>query len=169
MSRNFTPEQTLIDRFLLGDAEAFEELTRRYCYSLYSYCLTKLSSPRDARRIVRTIFISLWEKKHALPFDFSPSIYLYGEVRKAVIQCLNSKLNNDSDIHLIREDIIPGFSVPQLQQARQPVKNNLIAKPNNPSPVVKKGKYEDLWRNVQLPMNSLKGLKHALQNMLNLF
>src|SRR5215510_7253103 len=97
MSRNFTPEQDLIDKFLLDDAEAFEELSRRYCYSLYSYCVTKLNSPEDARRIVRTIFISLWEKRHTLPFDFSISVYLYTEVRKAVVQCLNGKLNNNAD------------------------------------------------------------------------
>jgi hypothetical protein len=57
MSRNFTPEQDLIDKFLLGDAIAFEELSRRYSFPLYSYCLDKLNSPEDAKRIVRTIFI----------------------------------------------------------------------------------------------------------------
>jgi RNA polymerase sigma-70 factor (ECF subfamily) len=155
MSRNFTPEQTLIDKFLLDDTEAFEELSRRYCYSLYSYCVNKLNSEEDARRVVRNVFISLWESRHRLPFEFSLSVYLYTEVRKAVVQCINSKLNTNTDITAIEEEIIPGFSVDQLQKAKQFVQSDTTS-------VFKERRYEE-----QISSINLKKLKHAFQNMLN--
>lgn len=158
MSRNFTPEQDLIDKFLLGNTEAFEELTRRYCFSLYSYCLNKLNSPEDARRVVRNVFITLWENRDKLPFEFSLSVYLYTEVRKAVVQCINSKLNTNTDIASIEEEIIPGFQVDQLQKAKQPV----IQLSDTYSSVVTRRKYEDQSSSI-----NLKKLKHAFQNMLN--
>ena len=111
MSRNFTPEQTLIDKLSVDDATALEELSRRYCYSLYSYCMTKLNSPEDAKRIVRNIFISLWENRDRLPENFSLSVHLYTEVRKAVVQCVNNKLKTSTNIPAIEKQIIPGFSV----------------------------------------------------------
>ena len=92
MSRNFTPDETLIDQLFLNDTSAFEEIHHRYCYSLYAYCAGKLSSAADARQIVRDIFILLWEKRHTLPVGFSLSLYLYTEVRKCVVRCINEKL-----------------------------------------------------------------------------
>jgi len=163
MRRNFTPDQTLIDRLLLNDTSAIEELSCRYCYPLYSYCMSKLNSPEDSKRIVRNIFISLWEDRSVLPVDFSISLHLYTEVRKAVVQCINVKLSKESDTSKIENQIIPGFSVIELQKARQPVHN--ISESNYHSSDVKKGRYEELWWN-NTAIN-LKELKHALKNMLN--
>ncbi|MDP4264035.1 MAG: hypothetical protein Q8941_16015 [Bacteroidota bacterium] len=168
MSRNFTPEQDLIDKFLLGDAIAFEELSRRYSYPLYSYCITKLNSREDARRIVRTIFISLWEKRDTMPLDFSLSIYLYSEVRRSVVQCLNSKLNTNSDIPAIEEEILPSFSAARLQKARLPVKYSVQIKSVGLSFEPGKGKYEELRWSKYSPVIKLKELKHTLQDMLHL-
>src|SRR5258706_9255856 len=139
MSRNFTPEQELIDQFLCNDAIAFEELSRRYSYPLYSYCLDKLSSPADAKRTVRNVFITLWESRDTLPLNFSLSVYLYTQVRKSVVQCLNSKLNSDSDISVIEEEIIPGFSAVRLQKAKLPVKYTDEKKSIDPYPIGRKG------------------------------
>jgi hypothetical protein len=161
MRRNFTPDQTLIDRLSLGDTEAFEELSRRYCYSLYSYCMSKLNSREDSKRIVRNIFISLWENRDMLPVNFSISLHLYTEVRKAVVQCINVKLNKEIDVPAIEKQIIPGFSITELQKARQP-----INKSNYHTSIVKKRRYEELWWN-KYPAINLKGLKHTLQHMLN--
>ena len=122
MSRNFIAEETLIDQLLLDDTDSFEELYHRNGILLYTYCLDKLNSHDDARRIVREIFVDLWQNRQSLPVGFSISIHLYTEVRKKVIQCLNEKLNDNRDINIIQEQIIPGFSVLQLKKARQPVK-----------------------------------------------
>jgi DNA-directed RNA polymerase specialized sigma24 family protein len=166
-SRNFTPEQTLLDRLLADDAAAFEELSRRYCYSLYTYCMGKLNSKEDSKRIVRNIFIALWEDRRTLPVNFSLSLHLYTEVRKAVVQCVNNKLNKQGDISVIEEGIIPAFNAIELQKAKQPVKNNYTKKSHTYSSVVKKRSYEEQWWNKYSPAITLKGLKHALQNMLN--
>lgn len=163
-SRNFTPEQTLLDRLLADDSAALEELSRRYCYSLYTYCMSKLNSREDSKRVVRNIFISLWEDRHLIPADFSLSLHLYTEVRKAVVQCLHNKLAKETDIPAIEEKIIPGFSAAELQKAKQPVRHIYTKKSGNQSFVNRKRSYEESWWN---PAINLKGLKHALQSMVN--
>lgn len=166
-SRNFTPEQTLLDRLSANDTAAFEELTRRYCYSLYTYCISKLESKEDAKRIVRNIFIALWEDRHLVPADFSLSLHLYTEVRKAVVQCINNKLTKEADITVIEENIIPGFSALELQKAKQPVTAIYTKKSGTQSSVTSKRSYEESWWGKYAPAIHLKGLKHALQNMVN--
>lgn len=167
ISRNFIPEQALIDRLLADDASAMEELTRRYCYSLYKYCMDKLNSKEDSKRIVRNIFIALWEDRQTLPADFSLSTHLYTQVRKGVVQCINNKLNSTADVSNIEENIIPEFSAKALQKAKQPV-TTLYAKKSvhQPSAVMHRS-YEESWWGKYTPNVSLKNLKHALLNMVN--
>ena len=167
MSRNFTPDETLIDHLLLDDTSAFEELHHRYCYPLYSYCIGKLDSPADAKRIVRDIFIALWENRHNLPVSFSISLYLYTEVRKSVVRCINEKLLDTNDAGLIEKQVIPGFSVGQLQKARRPVNALPPYTSDIHSSVVRKGNYENPWWNNYPASINIKGIKHALQSMLN--
>jgi len=121
MGRNFTPDQELIDRLLLNDTLAFEELYRRYWYSLYSYCSKKLRSSEDARGIVRRIFIDLWENRHSTPVDFSISQHLYSKVRLAVVESLTARLDSITEDELIDEEVLTSFSVKALEPARQPV------------------------------------------------
>jgi hypothetical protein len=128
-SRNFTPDQVLIDRLIGNDTAAFEELYRRYWYSLYIYSVKKLYSPEDARMIVRDLFIQLWEKRHTWPIDFSISQHLYTEVRKSVVENLNAKLNIVAVNSMLGQEIEHGFSVQALQQAKLPVKLTVPVKP----------------------------------------
>lgn len=121
MSRDFTSDQELIDRLTQNDTEAFEELYRRYWYSLYNYSLKKLQSSDAARQIVKNIFITLWETRQNLPVSFSVSTHLYTEVRKSVVQCLNDKLVNDSYHEMIEQQIASSFSTTALQSASKPV------------------------------------------------
>jgi hypothetical protein len=130
MSRNYASDQTLIDSLRLNNTEAFEELFRRYWYNLYIYSLKKLHSSDDARQIVRNIFKELWEKRNEWPVDFSLQQHLYAEVRKGVVKCLDQTLAADSDSNIINKEILPGFSVNSLQQAKLPVaKRNNTNKP----------------------------------------
>ncbi len=132
MNRNLTPDQTLIDRLSIDDTDAFEELYRHYWQSLYLYCLKKIHSPQDAKVIVRTIFIDIWEKRQSLPISFCLSKYLYLEVRKSVIKCLNQKLSVSKDRTSIEKRLIAEFSIQSLQAARKPVTNRytVINKPS---------------------------------------
>ncbi|MET0636841.1 MAG: hypothetical protein ABWZ25_12500 [Chitinophagaceae bacterium] len=121
MSRNYSTDQELIDKLTLNDTTAFEELYRRYWYNLYSYSLKKLHSSDDARKIVRNIFIDLWENRHNNPVDFSISRHLYSHVRMAVVECVNERLNNKADKELIEESLLNSFSLAALEPARKPV------------------------------------------------
>jgi len=162
MSRNFTPEQDLIDKLPFGDASALEELSRRYSYSLYSYCMTKLNSHEDAKRIVRNIFISLWENRDRMPENFSLSVYLYTEVRKSVVQCINSKLKTSTNIPTIESQIIPGFSVQELQKAKQPVNHTTKQKSRYYF-------YEGQWWNRLIPPINVKDVRQSFKSMLNIW
>jgi DNA-directed RNA polymerase specialized sigma24 family protein len=121
MSRNLTTDQTLIDRLSLNDTDAFEELYRQYWHGLYLYSLKKLQSREDAKIIVRTIFIDLWEKRDSLPVSFSLSKFFYEEVRKTVVKCLSKKLAEQNDIVWFENKLSAEFSVQSLQAARKPV------------------------------------------------
>jgi len=132
MSRTYSTDQTLIDRLSLNDTQAFEELYRRYWNSLYIYCLKKLHTSEDAKIIVRTIFIDIWEKRHSLPVSFSLPKHLYEEVRKKVVKCLSQKLTDANNEAYIENRLIAEFSVHSLQAARKPVtrKYTVINKPS---------------------------------------
>lgn len=121
MSRNYASDTALIDSLRLNNTEAFEELFRRYWYNLYIYSLKKLRSSDDARQIVRDIFKDLWERRMEWPADFSLQQHLYAEVRKGVVKCLDQAIAADSENNVINKDILPGFSVNSLQQAKLPV------------------------------------------------
>jgi DNA-directed RNA polymerase specialized sigma24 family protein len=165
MSRNFTPDETLIDKLLLDDTDAVEELHRRYCYPLYKYCNEKLDSPGDARRITRDIFISLWENRHRLPVGYSISFHLYTEVRKAVVRCVNEKLLDKENIPVIEKQIIPGFSLDYLQKARQPVSNNQQSTRDTSTAQ----RSTTPWWNRYPHIPEMRGFKLAFRNMLNFF
>lgn len=132
MSRISTTDQILIDRLLLNDTDAFEELYRQYWHSLYIYSLKKLQSPTDAKKIVRTIFIELWQQRQTLPESFSLSQHLYSEVRKMVVKSLSEKLVETKDHELIEKRFTKEFSVSSLLAARMPVsgKYTIINTPN---------------------------------------
>jgi hypothetical protein len=169
ISRNFIPEQTLLDRLPFDDTTALEELSRRYCYSLYVYCMSKLNSKEDAKRIVRNIFIALWEDRFSLPVNFSLSLHLYTQVRKAVVQCINTKLNNEKDAMLIEQGIIQGFSATELQKAKLPAAN-IETKGFNARPtvtIIRRNCQEEQWWKKYNPAVQFKDMKHALKDMLN--
>src|SRR5436190_6253362 len=170
MSRNFTPEETLVDNLLLNDTEAFEELHHRYCISLYNYCIDKLNSPEDAKRIVREIFVSLWENRHTLPVGFSVSIHLYKEVRRKVIECISNKLGSDKNTVIIKDEVIPGFRVMQLQKARQPVKTVFKERTNIQTAMIHKINHENnKKRNSYFDTVVLKNLLYAFQKITHLW
>ena len=116
ISRNFTPEQILVDRLPSDDAIAFKELSRRYCYSLYAYCKRKLNSEEDAKLIVRNVFITLWEERRSLPLNFSLPLYLSVSVRRALLQYMNTRVSKKS-----KEKIGAGYATERQRQIGKPV------------------------------------------------
>lgn len=167
MSRNFNPDEILIDQLVLNDTDAFEELYHRHCYPLYAYCNEKLNSPEDARMIVRDIFIRLWASRQTLPVGFSVSLYLYQEVRKAVVSCVNQKLEDEKDLLTIQTQIIPGFAVVNLQQARKPIKKSSSEIRYINSLTAPKSARSSWW-NYNPSGISIKDIKLMLQKAFNL-
>lgn len=132
MSRILTTDQTLIDRLSLNDTDAFEELYRHHWHGLYLYCLKKLQSPVDAKKIVRTIFIGIWEQRHSLPVSFSLPQHLYAEVRQMVVKTLSENLADAEDQECVEKRFSNEFSVQSLLAARKPIsgKYTVINKPS---------------------------------------
>lgn len=168
MSRNFIPDHVLIDQLPLNDTGAFEELHRRYCFPLYAYCNGKLRSNEDARKIVRDIFISIWEQRHELPVNFSISLHCYLEVRKAVVKCVNEKLIEGADLTSIEENIIPGFSVENLQLAKIPTRNNNVKPEFYPPAAIKSSNNEQWWHQF-IPQLNMRGFRYAFQRVMHLW
>ena len=169
MSRNFIAEETLIDQLFIDDTDSFEELYHRNGILLYNYCLDKLNSPDDARRIVREIFVSLWENRKSFPVGFSISIHLYTEVRKKIIQCINEKLNENKDIHIIQEQIIPGFNVLQLKKARQPVQAIPAERNDIPTTIIYKKQQDHHNFDYYLKSFIVNNVRLAFQKMMHLW
>jgi len=167
MSRNFTCEETLIDQLVANDTDAFEEIHRRYCFPLYSYCISKLNAPADAKRIVRDIFIRLWERRAGLPVNFSLQVHLYAEVRREVLNCLNEKLLTEDDLPLINRQVLPGFTVYKLQEARKPVKRSLQSFSRNSE--IKERNLQQPWWNQYPSFIRTRGMKLALEKVLHMF
>ena len=167
MSRNFVPEETLVDQLLLDDTAAFEELHRRYWFSLYSYSLNKLNSPEDAKRVVRDIFIALWEGRHSLPVGFSISFHLYTEVRKSVVKIINERLLDEQGALDVEKRVIPGFALNQLKKAKQPVAFPVYNRNRQHAPTITHSASENFWWKYAPAAFNIKGLRHAFQNILN--
>lgn len=168
MRRNFTPDQTLVDRLLLSDTDAFEELYRRHWYALYSYSISKLKSPDDSKMIVRNVFTALWQQREHLPVTFSLSSWLYSEVRNAVLVCVNSKIESMAEDFFIERQIIPGFTPTELYKARKPVSFKMAyPRPGRLHLPEISNATKASWWEKNYSSAHFKGLKNALQTMMN--
>jgi DNA-directed RNA polymerase specialized sigma24 family protein len=170
MRRNFTPDQLLTDQLLSDNSSAFEELYNRYWFSLYSYSLSKLKSPENAKQTVRVIFTELWEQRHSLPVNFSVSGHLYTEVRKKIISTICSNLAENQEQSLIENEIIPEFSIYKLNKARRPV-SPLTQKPVETIVAAHAaqalGEKKPFFSENQFLQAGIKGLKNSLQLVLS--
>ncbi len=164
-SRNFVSDQELVDCLLLNDTDAFEELYRRYWHSLYIYSLKKLQSSPDARKIVKDIYIELWENRHNWPANFHVSQHLYSAVRTAVVKCVHDKLANGEDTEMIQQHIIPGFTLESLQMAKKPVTQQQHTP--DKQPLVTASHFENQRMHWYKPIDGLKWLLQIVNSKLN--
>lgn len=169
MSRNFTPDQLLIDQLRQDDSAAFEELFHRYFHSLFTYCSGKLHDENAARKIVREIFISLWESRHNLPADFSVSLHFYLAVRRSVVQCLNEKFVFNEDVRNIETNIIPSFKTTALQKAKKPVTALDLFDIAVPDKTKNHMHQPAAWWRTYFPPFNLRGMRYALQRVMHLW
>ena len=115
MSRNFTVVQTLTDRLIIDDTEAFEELYYCYWHSLYIYGLRKLHFPEDAKDLVRNVFIDVWDRRRYLPVSVPLQEYLYEEGKKGIINCLSKNIVNVNNLETVEKETILESDVKSMQ------------------------------------------------------
>ncbi len=115
MSRNFTVVQTLADRLIIDDTEAFEELYYSYWHSLYIFGLRKLHFPEDAKHLVRHVFIDVWDKRRYLSVSIPLEEYLYEEGKKGIIKCLSKKITSVSDLVIVEKETITDHNTKLIQ------------------------------------------------------
>ena len=128
MSRNFTADQILTERLVINDTKAFEELYRRYWYSLYFFGLRKLQSREEAYHLVQNVFVDLWQQRHSLTASFHLAQSLYEEGKKDVANRLSQKTISISNLDIVETDIEPvqqqmhGTSTESATQQRKMVR-----------------------------------------------
>lgn len=101
------PEQTHdIDSILLremnaGSEQAFEQIFRKYWYSLYKVAASKLQSHEEAQEVVQNIFSSLWEKKGSLAIE-NLAHYLLVSVRNGVLNVIRRRVSEERHLRFYK-------------------------------------------------------------------
>jgi RNA polymerase sigma-70 factor (family 1) len=80
----------LLDRLGCDDAQAFEEIYRRYWKRLHDFAYTKTRDADTAGEIVQDLFVNIWEKRSSLQVKNLQS-YLFTAVRNRVIDHFKDK------------------------------------------------------------------------------
>lgn len=106
MSRNFTADQILTERLIINDTKAFEELYRRYWYSLYFYGLRKLQSKEESRRLVQNVFVDLWQQRHSFTASLHLAQHLYEEGKRDVCNRLDQRMADINESALTGTDLL---------------------------------------------------------------
>ena len=78
------PDEELVRRFLLGDADAFERLVERHRQRVYNLCLRVLGDPEDAADAVQDTFLSVLTKLRQFRGDAAFTTWMH---RVAVNAC----------------------------------------------------------------------------------
>ena len=169
MRRNYTSEEILVDKLLIDDTESFEELHHRYCIPLYIYCTGKLSSDEEAKRIIREIFVALWENRHTLPVGFSISSHLYTEVRRKVIESINKNLDDNDNIPVIEKKVMPGFNAMHLRKAKQPITKIYKDRMNIQTAMIHTKEQTSNGINHYMNTVILKNVRYAVQKVTHLW
>lgn len=116
MSRNFTADQILTERLVINDTKAFEELYRRYWYSLYFFGLRKLQSREESQHLVQNVFVDLWQQRHSLTASFHLAQSLYEEGKKDIENRLSQKIISINNSDIIETDGLIETEIESIQQ-----------------------------------------------------
>lgn len=108
MERQNTREDfLLLNRLQEGDARSFEELFNQYWEPLYVIALNRLRNSEEAREIVQSLFVDLWQRHEQLAVKTSLKAYLYTALRYAILDHLRSRTVRDRYVESIRAATYP--------------------------------------------------------------
>ncbi|MGE4585964.1 MAG: RNA polymerase sigma factor [Mangrovibacterium sp.] len=74
---NPTQDKMLVSALRKNNPKAFDALFRKYAQSLYLFVYSILKDDFEAEEAVQSIFMKIWEKRHALNSDLSFKSYLF--------------------------------------------------------------------------------------------
>jgi DNA-directed RNA polymerase specialized sigma24 family protein len=116
MSRNFTADQILTERLITNDTKAFEELYRRYWYSLYFSGLRKLQSREESKQLVQNVFVDLWQQRHSFTTSFHLAQHLYEEGKNDIFRRLEQRISGLNDSDFVETDILSETNIESTEQ-----------------------------------------------------
>jgi len=86
-------EQLIIEKVVLGDKKAFEELYYRYADKLYYFAFRFLKTREDAEGLTQDVFIKIWETRERLDPENSFNSYLFTIAKNTIFNLHRKKLN----------------------------------------------------------------------------
>lgn len=118
----------LWNRFASGDHSCFRELFEGYYKGLYGYGLKLCSDAWLVEDCIQDLFVSLWERRHALQHISSANVYLYVSLRRNILKSGRDRQRVDR-IHSMDPDEFPiRFELEELifrEESRRELKAEL--------------------------------------------
>jgi RNA polymerase sigma-70 factor (ECF subfamily) len=95
-------DKTLFEKIKNGDADAFEQLMRRYYDALCSFAMHLVGVRYLAEDIVQDVFENLWSRRHRIVLQSSLRSFLYISVRNGALNSLRAekRLRTHADRYL---------------------------------------------------------------------
>lgn len=91
MLRSTEDDSVVVSALKKDGIEAFEILYNRYSKLVYSFSLKYLFDTEEAKELVQTVFINLWEHRHYLDEQKSVKSYIFRSAVNAIYNVLKKK------------------------------------------------------------------------------
>jgi len=152
------------------DKRSFEALFREYFPALMHFSLKYLSNEDDAREVVHSVFINLWEKRESLDTSTSLKSYLFSSVH-------NRSLNMIRDRRKFADDAMPeefseedAQSVLELSELEEKIKEVIASLPPKCREVFEMNRFDGLkYSEIAEKLNlSLKTVENQMSKALRI-
>jgi len=110
VSKESEADGALVDRYLVGDMSAFDELMIRYERQIYKVCYRFVDNREDAADLAQEVFIKAFEHLTSFRRESSLKTWLY---RIAMNHCINHVKKNSHEFVEVNE--FTGSIAPSIQ------------------------------------------------------
>ena len=87
-------KKELLERFLSGDAYAFEKLYDMYREPAIRFCNTILKDAEESENIIQEVFFKIWNKKETINPELNFTSYLFTIIKNSVFDQLKAIKKN---------------------------------------------------------------------------
>jgi len=131
-------DKLLIERSLLGELDAFNQLTKRYMNAIYGNALRMLRHREDAEDVVQQTFLAALENLHQFRFEAAFSTWL---IRIATNKCLKhiAKQKKAKELQSLDTGEHEAWDLESLPDA-------IAALPQSPEELVQNKEIRVIWR-----------------------